>query len=110
MTLSVYGSASEPRTLTRRPSSTVTVRLQVSGQSRVQTLARSTRVMAGLRADSIVGKLARGSRVSECGGAALRFTYSHAGHQGKMVRPYNSGWITPPEPSLTSPRFSGAKT
>ena len=35
------GSAFEPRTLVMRPSSTVTVRLQVSGQSSVQTLASS---------------------------------------------------------------------
>jgi hypothetical protein len=32
-----------------RPSFTVTVRLQVSGQSRVQTLARSKTAMIGLR-------------------------------------------------------------
>src|SRR5215510_52960 len=42
MTPSVYGLAREPRMPTRRPSSTVTVRLQVSGQSRGQTLACST--------------------------------------------------------------------
>src|SRR5579872_4395769 len=41
MTSSVYGSASEPRTLVTRPSSTVTLRLHVSGQSSVHTLARS---------------------------------------------------------------------
>src|SRR5262245_55767785 len=41
MTPSVYGLAREPRMPTMRPSSTVTVRLQVSGQSRGQTLACS---------------------------------------------------------------------
>ena len=41
MTPAVNGAASEPRTLVMRPSSTVTLRLQVSGQSKVQTLARS---------------------------------------------------------------------
>src|SRR5262245_49999952 len=45
MTPAVNGNPSEPRTLTMRSVSTVTVRLQVSGQSRVQTLARSWRVM-----------------------------------------------------------------
>src|ERR1700730_10046989 len=43
----VYGNASEPRTFTMRSPSTSTVRLQVSGQSRVQTLARSKTVMIG---------------------------------------------------------------
>src|SRR5438034_3154379 len=38
----VYGLACEPRILTIRSSSTVTVRLQVSGQSSGQTLGRST--------------------------------------------------------------------
>src|SRR6476646_1422678 len=42
MTPSVYGLAREPRMPTMRPSSTVTVKLQVSGQSRGQTLACST--------------------------------------------------------------------
>jgi hypothetical protein len=37
----VKGAASEPRTLVICPASTVTLRLQVSGQSKVQTLARS---------------------------------------------------------------------
>ena len=41
ITPAVNGAASEPRTLVMRPSSTVTLRLQVSGQSKVQTLARS---------------------------------------------------------------------
>ena len=41
MTPAVKGVASEPRTLVMRPSSTVTLRLHVSGQSKVQTLARS---------------------------------------------------------------------
>jgi len=41
MTASVYGLAFEPRMLTIRVSSTVTVRLQVSGQSSGQTLACS---------------------------------------------------------------------
>ena len=53
ITPSVNGIASEPRTFTMRSASTVTVRLQVSGQSKVQTLGRSsmstcTLLMAGL--------------------------------------------------------------
>jgi hypothetical protein len=44
-TPAVYGTAAEPRTLTMRLSSTLTVRLQVSGQSKVQTLARSSTAM-----------------------------------------------------------------
>src|SRR5260370_29276310 len=47
MTPSVSGSACEQRTLTMRPSSTVTVRLQVSGQSKVQTASRSRVAMIG---------------------------------------------------------------
>src|SRR6187399_3448942 len=50
MTPSVNGIASEPRTFVMRPSSTVTVRLQVSGQSKVQTLACSSRDIGVLRA------------------------------------------------------------
>src|SRR6185312_769241 len=46
----VYGAAVEPRTLTIRPSLTVTLMLQVSGQSKVQTLARSSSDMAKLLA------------------------------------------------------------
>src|SRR5215471_18164586 len=42
MTPAVYGFAFEPRILTMRSCSTVTVRLHVSGQSRGQTLSRST--------------------------------------------------------------------
>ena len=52
MTPSVNGIASEPRTFVMRPSSTVTVRLQVSGQSKVQTLACSSRDIRGLRAET----------------------------------------------------------
>src|SRR3990172_6653071 len=40
----VYGFAVDPRTATTLSSSTVTVRLHVSGQSRGQTLARSIRM------------------------------------------------------------------
>src|SRR5436190_1511557 len=50
MTPAVYGAAVEPRTLTIRCSSTVTLMLHVSGQSKVQTLARSSRDMARLLA------------------------------------------------------------
>ena len=42
ITPSVNGIASEPRTLTMCSASTVTLRLQVSGQSKVQTLGRSS--------------------------------------------------------------------
>src|SRR3954463_417345 len=52
MTPSVNGIASEPRTFLMRPASTVTVRLQVSGQSKVQTLACSSRDIRGLRAET----------------------------------------------------------
>src|SRR3954453_21714685 len=52
MTPSVNGIASEPRTFVMRPSSTVTVRLQVSGQSKVQTLGCSSRDIGGLRAET----------------------------------------------------------
>src|SRR6185436_4660855 len=44
ITPAVYGLAREPRTSTIVSSSTATVRLQVSGQSRGQTLAFSTRM------------------------------------------------------------------
>src|SRR5687767_3043653 len=47
-TPAVYGFACEPRIFTIRSASTVTVRLQVSGQSRGQTLGRST--VAGVMA------------------------------------------------------------
>src|SRR5687767_2202186 len=49
-TPAVYGLAWEPRIFTIRSASTVTVRLQVSGQSSGQTLGRSTvvGVMAGV--------------------------------------------------------------
>src|SRR5204863_3428656 len=50
MTPAVYGAAVEPRTLMIRPSSTVTLMLHVSGQSKVQTLARSSSDMAKLLA------------------------------------------------------------
>src|SRR5687768_2490162 len=48
-TPAVYGFACEPRIFTMRSASTVTVRLQVSGQSRGQTLGRST-VVVGVMA------------------------------------------------------------
>jgi hypothetical protein len=48
ITPAVNGADSEPRTLVIRPSPTVTLRLQVSGQSKVQTLARSMADMGGL--------------------------------------------------------------
>src|SRR5882757_1391301 len=57
MTPAVYGTASEPRTLTMRPSSSLTVRLQVSGQSKVQTLARSSMAMGS----SLLPRRYRGS-------------------------------------------------
>src|SRR5215510_1781137 len=47
MTPLVSGNASEPRTLVMRPRSTVTIRLHVSGQSRVQT-AGCSRVVIGV--------------------------------------------------------------
>src|SRR5205814_7219192 len=56
----VYGLACEPRILTIRSSSTVTVRLQVSGQSSGQTLGRSTLTAAIRSEERRVGK--------ECGG------------------------------------------
>src|SRR6185369_15564332 len=52
MTPLVNGIASEPRTLVMRPSSTVTVRLQVSGQSKVHTLACSSRDIRRLPAET----------------------------------------------------------
>src|SRR5439155_23437966 len=52
ITPAVNGIASEPRTFVMRPASTVTVRLQVSGQSKVQTLACSSRDIGGLRAET----------------------------------------------------------
>src|SRR5213078_656685 len=52
-TPSVYGLACEPRIPTTRSSSTVTVRLQVSGQSSGQTLGRST-LMAAIVLESTV--------------------------------------------------------
>src|SRR4051794_33947561 len=52
MTPSVNGIASEPRTLVMRPLSTVTVKLQVSGQSKVHTLACSSRDIRGLPAET----------------------------------------------------------
>src|SRR4029450_8880838 len=47
MTPLVRGNASEPRTLVMRPRSTVTVKLHVSGQSRVQTAGCSRVVIGG---------------------------------------------------------------
>src|SRR5262245_15839003 len=81
MTPSVYGLAREPRMPTMRPSSTVTVRLQVSGQSRGQTLACSTfigehsaKARAGPSSDPLAGSSGQNSLqpradVADLGGA-----------------------------------------
>src|SRR6185436_2172898 len=68
MTPSVYGLAREPRMPTMRFSSTVTVRLQVSGQSRGQTLACSTfigvhsaKARAGPSSDPLAGSSGQNS-------------------------------------------------
>jgi hypothetical protein len=65
----VYGTASEPRTLTMRPSSMLTVRLQVSGQSKVQTLARSSR-FPGVRTDVAIPGSWHATRSESWRGAA----------------------------------------
>src|SRR3954469_24064814 len=74
ITPSVNGIASEPRTFVMRPPSTVTVRLQVSGQSKVQTLGCSSRDIGGSvpkRDDRLSMCLDLAATTSSSGGVSL---------------------------------------
>src|SRR6516164_3759888 len=80
----VSGSTLEPRTLVMRPASTVTSRLQVSGQSSVQTLARGVARCAFAAGDTVL--------VEEPGYAPMRFGLAKNGLGVSSVRVDDEGF------------------
>src|SRR5580698_10839636 len=96
-TPSVNGIASEPRTLTMCSSSTVTVRLQVSGQSNVQTLGRSSRatwnLLVALRQVASYSQIHHASKqIGPIDRAAIGQTYqSNAGTNKILPLPLREG-------------------